>query len=63
MAMILSFVPRRPAGSAAARPLADGGAVIIFPGVRYEPAPKREGLAIPPQEAAPGNSGGTPARH
>jgi hypothetical protein len=34
--MILSFVPRKPARPGLAAPIAEPGAVIIFPGVRYE---------------------------
>lgn len=63
MGAILSFVPRN-AARKSAKPLPDGeGAVIIFPGVRYE-RPLKAGEAAPsakPAAAAARDKG--PAKH
>ncbi len=63
MGAILSFVPRN-AVRKSAKPLPDGeGAIIIFPGVRYERPSKADEAASSARSAAAAAGDKGPSKH
>lgn len=63
MGAILSFVPRN-AARKSTKTLADGaGAVIIFPGVRYERPANADGAALPAASATGVAGEKAPSKH
>ncbi|CAG0994800.1 hypothetical protein RHIZO_02451 [Rhizobiaceae bacterium] len=63
MAAILSFVPRNAARKSTKSTAEGAGAIIIFPGVRYERPAKAGDAALPakPSSAIAGEKG--PSKH